>query len=91
MRILLGCLSLCLSVQVTATSTGYHLLSGHAQLAKGEPTSTVLTSEGVVTLGPELKQLADSLGAQVLDVVAGMTDRYALRIHDQVFRPARTV
>lgn len=28
---------------------------------------------------------------QVLDVVAGMTDRYALRVHDRIFRPARTV
>ena len=25
---------------------------------------------------------------QVLDVVAGMTDRYALRAHDQAFRPS---
>jgi dGTPase len=25
---------------------------------------------------------------QVIDVVAGMTDRYALRIHDQIFRPS---
>ncbi len=33
----------------------------------------------------------EPLVTQVLDVVAGMTDRYALRVHDQVFRPARTV
>ncbi len=33
----------------------------------------------------------ESLVNQVLDVVAGMTDRYALRVHDQLFRPERTV
>lgn len=33
----------------------------------------------------------EPLVTQVLDVVAGMTDRYALRVHDQIFRPARTV
>jgi dGTPase len=27
------------------------------------------------------------LVTQVIDVVAGMTDRYALRVHDQIFRP----
>ncbi len=25
---------------------------------------------------------------QVIDVVAGMTDRYALRTHDRIFRPS---
>lgn len=41
---------------------------------------------------PESYRLRDeSLVTQVLDVVAGMTDRYALRVHDQIFRPARTV
>ena len=33
----------------------------------------------------------EPLVSQVLDVVAGMTDRYALRVHDEIFRPARTV
>ena len=41
---------------------------------------------------PESYRLRDQpLVTQVLDVVAGMTDRYALRHHDQIFRPARTV
>lgn len=41
---------------------------------------------------PESYRLRDeSLVTQVLDVVAGMTDRYALRVHDNIFRPARTV
>jgi len=41
---------------------------------------------------PDSYRLRDEpLVIQVLDVVAGMTDRYALRVHDRIFRPARTV
>lgn len=41
---------------------------------------------------PDSYRLRDEpLVTQVLDVVAGMTDRYALRVHDRIFRPARTV
>ncbi len=41
---------------------------------------------------PESYRLREEpLVTQVLDVVAGMTDRYALRVHDRIFRPARTV
>ncbi|MFQ5527014.1 MAG: HD domain-containing protein [Thermoanaerobaculia bacterium] len=41
---------------------------------------------------PESYRLrSEPLVTQVLDVVAGMTDRYALRVHDRIFRPARTV
>lgn len=37
---------------------------------------------------PESYRLRDEpMMTQVLDVVAGMTDRYALRAHDQAFRP----
>ena len=35
------------------------------------------------------RQRDEPLITQVIDVVAGMTDRYALRIHDQIFRPTR--
>ena len=33
------------------------------------------------------RQRDEPLVNQVIDVVAGMTDRYALRIHDQIYRP----
>jgi len=33
------------------------------------------------------RQRYEPLVNQVIDVVAGMTDRYALRIHDQIYRP----
>ena len=37
---------------------------------------------------PETYRLRElPLLEQVLDVVAGMTDRYALRLHDEIFRP----
>ena len=35
------------------------------------------------------RQREEPLVTQVIDVVAGMTDRYALRVHDQIFRPTR--
>ena len=35
------------------------------------------------------RQRHEPLVTQVIDVVAGMTDRYALRVHDQIFRPTR--
>ena len=35
------------------------------------------------------RQRDEPLVTQVIDVVAGMTDRYALRVHDQIFRPTR--
>jgi len=35
------------------------------------------------------RQRSEPLVTQVIDVVAGMTDRYALRVHDQIFRPTR--
>lgn len=35
------------------------------------------------------RQRQEPLVTQVIDVVAGMTDRYALRVHDQIFRPTR--
>jgi dGTPase len=35
------------------------------------------------------RQRQEPLVTQVIDVVAGMTDRYALRVHDQLFRPTR--
>ena len=34
---------------------------------------------------------ASPIRTQVLDFVAGMTDRYALRVHDELFRPAGMV
>ena len=33
------------------------------------------------------RQRQEPLVIQVIDVVAGMTDRYALRVHDQIYRP----
>jgi len=33
------------------------------------------------------RQREEPLVNQVIDVVAGMTDRYALRVHDQIYRP----
>jgi dGTPase len=33
------------------------------------------------------RQREEELVSQVIDVVAGMTDRYAMRVHDQIFRP----
>jgi dGTPase len=33
------------------------------------------------------RQRDEPLVNQVIDVVAGMTDRYALRVHDQIYRP----
>ena len=33
------------------------------------------------------RQRQEPLVNQVIDVVAGMTDRYALRVHDQIYRP----
>jgi dGTPase len=33
------------------------------------------------------RQHDEPLVTQVIDVVAGMTDRYAMRVHDQIFRP----
>ncbi len=35
------------------------------------------------------RQREEPLVTQVIDVVAGMTDRYALRVHDEIFRPTR--
>ena len=35
------------------------------------------------------RQRQEPLVVQVIDVVAGMTDRYALRVHDDIFRPTR--
>ena len=35
------------------------------------------------------RQRDEPVVTQVIDVVAGMTDRYALRVHDQIFRPTR--
>jgi dGTPase len=33
------------------------------------------------------RQRGELLVSQVIDVVAGMTDRYAMRVHDRIFRP----
>ena len=33
------------------------------------------------------RQRDEPLVTQVIDVVAGMTDRYAMRVHDRIFRP----
>jgi dGTPase len=33
------------------------------------------------------RQHEEPLVTQVIDVVAGMTDRYAMRVHDRIFRP----
>jgi dGTPase len=33
------------------------------------------------------RQEGEPLVTQVIDVVAGMTDRYAMRVHDRIFRP----
>jgi dGTPase len=33
------------------------------------------------------RQREEPLVSQVIDVVAGMTDRYAMRVHDRIFRP----
>lgn len=37
------------------------------------------------------RQRQEPLVTQVIDVVAGMTDRYALRVHDEIFRPTRDI
>ncbi len=58
-----------LALPAQAATTQYHLLSGFDGLARGEPISTALSSEGAVILGPRLQQRADSLGGQVLAVV----------------------
>jgi len=58
-----------IAAPLAAATTQYHVVAGFAELADGDPVSTVLSSQGTVQLGPALTSLAVSNTAQVLAAV----------------------
>ncbi|MFH1807854.1 MAG: hypothetical protein ABIJ09_03865 [Pseudomonadota bacterium] len=60
---------LCVVLTSPGVTTRYHQLPDFESLARGEPLSTILTSDGVVTLGPAIQPPVELKAARILAAI----------------------